>query len=86
MKKLVVMTAIFALAICPLANAGIFSSDEDNNYKLGIDAPSLVKVNDSLHVGLEVTKDMNRVDREEGWEAYFKATVPFTLFDFTAGS
>lgn len=88
MKKLVLA---LALTLIPsLAFAGtiddFFDSDvHGNGYGIQIDAPYLVKFNDTFSLGTELTKDLAQ-GNNEGYTFLVKGTVNWTGLDFSKKS
>ena len=57
-----------------------------------LDAPDLIKFNDDVSIGVEVSKDFYQYvkgdgwiseDGDHGWSGYAKATVKWSLLDFS---
>lgn len=51
-------------------------NEDDARHVLGakVDAPKLVRLTDTFHIGVEGSKNLNQTDFESGWEGYVKAT------------
>lgn len=61
------------------------SYNDSEKYELGamLDMPDLIKFNDKISVGVEGFKDTFHTNFKEGWGAYGKVTIKWSLLDFS---
>ena len=58
---------------------------EDEQVRVGIDAPNLVMFSPDWTLGAEVNKDVQFTNVEQGWVFLGKVTYSGSIFDFSKG-
>jgi len=62
-----------------------YNVPDTQDWVLGakVDAPNLIRLTKNVTIGVEVTKDVNDTNFDEGWAAYGKLTYAGSLIDIS---
>jgi len=78
---LVVLAMMFSFSGLAMADPLIdwFEDFEDDQQRLSLDAPYLVRIGDDWALGAEVSKDIHNTNTDQGWAFTTRVTYMRTL-------